>query len=48
MPNDNFKVNFKVKPLLEHSMKIGELAKASGFGKSRKGKSSRGHAKAAH
>ncbi|VWC00633.1 MerR family transcriptional regulator [Burkholderia lata] len=35
MPNDNFKVNFKVKRLLEHTMKIGELAKASGLAASR-------------
>lgn len=35
MPNDNFKVNFKVKPPLEHTMKIGELARASGLAASR-------------
>ncbi len=35
MPNHNFKVSFKVKPLLEHSMKIGELARASGLAASR-------------
>lgn len=35
MANDNFKVNFKVKPFLEPIMKIGELAKASGLAASR-------------